>query len=102
MPKKSGKRNGAEVKKLTAKVETLRARVKKAEAATDKWKAKAQRLEADSAKQAKQVKKLQKAAVPVPDESWSVLRLRAAASEAGVVGYSRMTKAALLQALNKG
>ena len=115
MAKKSGKRSGADAKKLAATVEKLRARVKKAEAATDKWRAEAKSLRAEVAKRAKQAKKLKKAptsprgdapeetsaARPVPDESWTVLRLRAAAREAGVVGYSRMTKVDLLKALSK-
>jgi hypothetical protein len=37
-----------------------------------------------------------------PDDSWTVVRLRASAREAGVVGASRMSKAALLEALTKG
>jgi len=34
-----------------------------------------------------------------PDESWTVTRLRAEARARGVVGYSRLTKAQILQAL---
>ena len=123
MAKKSGKRNDAEVRQLTTTVEKLRARLHEAEAATAKWKAEVKRLEAETSKRAKQVKKLRKvharslddasqpqtvaiadasSAVSVPDESWTVTRLRASAREAGVVGHSRMTKAALLEALTHG
>jgi len=118
---KAAKRKAAEVSKLTAKVEKLGARLAKAEAATAKWKAEAKRLEAEAAKRAKQVKKLRKAKAqptdePVaptvattsasptpgtPDQSWTVTRLRASAREAGVPGYSRMTKAALITALSQ-
>lgn len=119
MAKKPGKRSSdAEVKKLTATVEKLSGRLKEAEADTAKWKAEAKRSQAETATLAKQVKKLRKAKArakvkavepkaasnaasdgPTPDESWTVAQLRAAARDAGITGYSRLTKAALLEAL---
>ena len=122
MAKKSGKHNDAQVKQLTTKVENLRPRLKKAEAVTAKWKAEAKRLDSETAKLLKQVKKLRKAnarslpdaveprtnatteastAEPLPYDSWTVTRLRASARDAGVAGYSRMTKAALLEVLTQ-
>lgn len=101
MAKKPTKQS-AQLKQLTETADKLRARLHKAEAVATKWKAEVKRLEAEAVKRAKQLKKVQKGTAPAaakPDESWTVLRLRAAAQEAGVAGYSRMTKAALLEAL---
>jgi hypothetical protein len=125
MAKKSGKRHDADVRKLTTKVTKLQARLKNAEASKAAWKAQAKRFEAEALETAKQLKKIKKlrktearslhaspghataaaattsAASGLPDESWTVARLRFSAREAGVPGYSRMTKAALLDALTR-
>ncbi|HSV39969.1 MAG TPA: hypothetical protein VLI04_14520 [Nocardioidaceae bacterium] len=115
MAKKSPKRPKVGVPALTAQVKKLRAQLEKAEARTSKWRAEAKQLEAEAVRQAKKLKKLRKvqgkpvaapppppAAAVGPDESWTVTRLRAAARDAGVTGYSKMTKAALLDSLSRG
>ena len=131
MPKNSKKRVGDDASKMAAEAEKLRARAKTQEAKTAKWKKRAKRFEAESLKNAKQLARLKKklrkcqaskrdegaetvvvepvdvatvetpSANDVPDESWTVARLRNGAREAAVPGYSRMTKAALLDALTQ-
>jgi hypothetical protein len=121
--KKSAKRQDKATKKLSAERKELQARAKKSEAAAARWKAKAKRFEAEASKNAKELRRLKRLRkdeaqareivvdgvevatleVPVasdlPDATWTVIRLRATAREAGVPGYSRMTKAGLVDAL---
>jgi hypothetical protein len=107
----------AEQKKLAAKVKSLGARLEKAEARTAKWKAEAKQLAAEAVDKDTQLKRLKKLSRPEkssetpqpaeptqsagPNETWTVTALRDSARTAGIRGYSRMTKPALLEALKK-
>ena len=79
--KKTGKSNEAQVTKLTATVESLRARLKRAESAAAGWKAEAKRLEAEATKRAKQVKKLRKARAPKAPSAAPAARVETPAPE---------------------
>jgi peptidoglycan hydrolase CwlO-like protein len=118
-------RQSAEVKKLRRRLKEAeestanwKAKAKLFEAEAKKSDAKAKRSAAKAAKWHKKVEKVREdrpsrstapdaslgSATPptasaVPDESWTVSRLRASARDAAVPRYSRMTKAALLEAL---
>lgn len=91
--------------KAEHEVARLAARLEKAEAKAERWKAEAKRLDAESRNRAAQPKRLprQAEAVPAgadqPDATWNVTRLRTAARERGVPGYSRKSKDDLLRAL---
>ncbi len=101
-------------------LETTTAKLTKTEAKATKWKAEAKRLEAELKAAAKKFKKATKEALtppeatdagvlatpatsaavaPGPDETWTVIELRAAARERGIAGYSRKSKAELLALL---
>lgn len=125
--KKSSKKGGAgsakelataqgQVEKLRGSVEQLERKLEKAKVKASRWKAEARQ---ERSKVAKLEAKLRRATrdapvdhappaergdlpveeSPVPDESWTVVRLRAAAREKQVPGASRMTKGALLEVL---
>lgn len=104
------------VEKLEAKVEKLEAKRAKAQAKSERWKTEARQERTKVAKLEAKLRRTRRDApvdhVPpalqgdlpvedptVPDASWTVAQLRAVAREKQVVGASRMTKSALLDAL---
>lgn len=105
-----------QVEKLRATVEKLESKLEKSRAKADRWKAEARQERTKVAKLEAKLRRARRDApvdreppaqrgdLPVedpsvPDASWTVARLRVAARERGVVGASRLTKAALLDAL---
>jgi predicted RNase H-like nuclease (RuvC/YqgF family) len=90
----------ATIDELDAQVTALRARVEMLEGQVDHWKRRA-------AKHKSRLKKITDRAEPaalrdapeLPDASWNVTRLRAAAREQGVPRYSRMSRQELLDVL---
>jgi translation elongation factor EF-1alpha len=116
------------VEELTAQVEVLRTRVKTLEAETESWKkraekqrsrvhkvrAKAEKAIAEAAAKRKKAKRQARQAIAdhpraeplvlknapeAPQVTWTVARLRTAARDQGVAGYSRMRKDQLLAEL---
>lgn len=115
-PKKSGADDAKRVAKTQAQVEKLERKLEKAKVKAAHWKAEARQERTKVAKlEAKLRRRTRDAPVDhappaergdlpvedptVPDETWTVVRLRAAAREKQVPGASRMTKVALLDAL---
>ena len=124
-PSKTSTAADSVVKELKSTVKQLRTSLEQAEAKVAKWKAAAKQYEAAAVGATKQLAKTTKAlekarrapvaatkpAAPtpvaptptagsdLPDESWTVTRLRATARARGVAGYSRMSKADLIDAL---
>ena len=122
--KKTSPTTESTVKELRSTIKTLQAGVEKAEAKAARWKAKAKKHRTASAKATRKLEKSQQAlkqdrseatttaaeqvSAPqpapmstTPDSSWTVTRLRAAARSQGVVGYSRKSKAELIDALER-
>ncbi|AXT84565.1 hypothetical protein C6I20_04700 [Aeromicrobium sp. A1-2] len=109
------------VEALTAEVKVLRTQVKTLQADAEKHKSRVQKIRANAEKAiAKATAKRKKAkararqaiadhpraepralkdAPELPQPSWTVTRLRAAAKDQGVAGYSRMRKDQLLSEL---
>jgi hypothetical protein len=121
--KKSGsKKSGATKKDLKASVKKLRAKLDRADAKAERWKGVARRHEKAAAEAQATVKELRKrldeassagsgteaepeTAAPAspsaaPDESWTVVRLRAEARSRGLTGFSGKSKAELLDVLS--
>lgn len=117
-------------KKADRTIATLTAKLEKAEAKAERWKARAKQLDSEKRAAAKEAKRLRQQleayagpapevavsaedvveapategtvpATATPDASWTVTRLRAAAREQGIAGYSRRSKAELLQLLTR-
>lgn len=105
-----------QVERLRVTVELLEAKVEKSRAKAQKWKTQARQDRTQVAKLEARLRRAKRDApvdhqppaergdLPVddpsvPDASWTVVRLRAAARERQVPGASRMTKADLLAAL---
>jgi hypothetical protein len=97
-------------RELKAQAKKLRAQLAAAEKSAEKWKARAKdhRSVAVGAKAelAAVRRRLEKAETPAkasstPDDSWNVTRLRAEARSRGVAGYSRKTRAELLDELGR-
>ena len=122
----SKKKHHRKIKKLRTRLEKAEASKAKWKTKAKRLEAKLKKSAAEVAKRSKQVTELredqkQRSIAPdaagdpapepdtatpltapeLPDESWTVTRLRATAREAGVPGYSRMSKAALLDALKQ-
>lgn len=118
----------ATVEELTAEVKTLRTRVKALEAEAETWKkraekhksrvhqvrAKAEKAIAEATAKRKKAKAKARQAIAdhpraeplalknapeLPQPTWTVTRLRAAAKDQGIAGYSRMRKDELLAQL---
>ena len=119
MSKKADKQS-RDLKKQSAEIKTLRRELQKADESRAEWKARAKRSAAKAAKSDKLIKKLReelrslttaseatlssatsRTASALPDESWTVTRLRASAREASLPRYSRMTKTELVEALTR-
>jgi hypothetical protein len=118
--KSSSKKTDATEKDLRAKAEKLRSKLDRAEAKAQRWKGVARRHEKAANESRATVKKLRKrldkassegsvpeAAAPAavssaagPDETWTVVRLRAEARSRGLTGLSGKSKAELLEALS--
>ncbi len=105
-----------QVEKLRSTVELLEGRLEKSKAKSQQWKTEARQERTKVAKLEAKLRRARRDApvdrqppaergdLPVddpsvPDASWTVVRLRAAAREKQLPGVSRMTKAALLDAL---
>ncbi len=105
-----------QVEKLRSTVELLEGKLEKSKAKSQQWKAEARQERTKVAKLEAKLRRAKRDApvdrqppaergdLPVddpsvPDASWTVVRLRAAAREKRLPGVSRMTKAALLDAL---
>lgn len=114
--KKSGSDDAKRVVKAQAQVEKLERKLEKAKGKAAHWKAEARQERTKVAKLEAKLRRSKRDApvdhappaergdLPVedpavPDETWTVVRLRAAAREKQVPGASRMTKVALLDAL---
>jgi hypothetical protein len=107
---------GKQVDKLRATVEELEAKLEKSRAKAQQWKTEARQERTKVAKLEAKLRRARRDApvdheppaergdLPVedptvPDATWTVARLRVVAREKNVAGASRMTKAALLDAL---
>jgi len=115
------KKKPATDKQLKGEVKKLRVKLERAEAKVERWKKRARRSEKDAADSRATVKKLRKRlenasavaapqALPTaaaasaetsgnPDETWTVVRLRAEARSRGLTGLSGKSKAQLLEML---
>jgi len=115
------KKKPATDKQLKGEVKKLRVKLERAGAKVERWKKRARRSEKDAADSRATVKKLRKrlenasaAAAPQalptaaaasaetsgnPDETWTVVRLRAEARSRGLTGLSGKSKAQLLEML---
>jgi hypothetical protein len=115
------KKKPATEKQLKGEVRKLHAKLERAEAKVDRWKKRARRNEKDATDSRATIKKLRKrlekaSPGPVtdarptattsssetsapPDETWTVVRLRAEGRSRGLTGLSGKSKAQLLQML---
>ena len=93
-----------QVEKLRSTVELLEGKLEKSKAKSQQWKTEARQERTKVAKLEAKLRRAKRGDLPVddpsvPDASWTVVRLRAAAREKQLPGVSRMSKAALLDAL---
>ena len=93
-----------QLRKAERKVVRLSAKLAKAEQRAERWKAEAKRLRAEAPTPAAlDPTEPAGTAVPAeagsPDTTWSLTRLRGAARERGLTGYSRSSKEELLRLL---
>jgi len=113
------KKSSTTEKDLKAKVKKLRAKLVRADAKAERWKGVARRHEKAATESQATVKKLRKrldkasasssvaeaptsepaASAATPDDSWTVVRLRAEARSRGLAGFSGKSKAELLELL---